>query len=54
MFCGDIPTYGWVHGWVNGFVDGWSHVKSQKMKIYDVLRHPTYGLVYGSLGGWMG
>ena len=23
------------------------------LKIYDLLRHPTYGLVYGWLGGWV-
>ena len=59
------PMGGCIVWWVDGWVDGWGQVKSLKMltqsrqfnsvKRFMICRDtPTYGLMYGLLGGSLG
>ena len=61
MICRDTPTHGWMGGSVGQWVGSGQMTKNLIildlieiihfcLKIYDLLRHSTYGWV----GGWMG
>ena len=62
MICGDTPNYGWMGGSMGGSgqiaknrinIDLFEIIQFY-LKIYDFLRHPIYGWVYGLLGEFVG